>query len=176
MSQRPRLPFTSAEELGLESTARPGYEVTQESRFDADPDAPHLPSCSCAKCVDAQRCAKCGKRGGVIDCSTCRILAMPPRERGANPYPDNDGTENHIPIRGEGYLGPLRYNGQRSGDPVRTTPTCVVCGCVEREKLWQRHDKWECIRHEGERVAESRLRLVKAPPPSLLPWGEEDES
>lgn len=167
MSRPPWLPYATPDESEL--PGRPGYEVTQESRFDVDPDAQHLPSCACTKCIDAQRCEKCGKRGGLIDCEMCRVLNRAPRARGPNPYRDDDGTENHIPIRGEGYLGPLRWNGQRVGDSVRTKPTCATCGCTEREKLWLVRDQYECLHHlKAEcvaRVAASRLRLVKVEQP-----------
>lgn len=35
MSRAPHFPFATPEDIGLDATARPGFVVTQESRFDA---------------------------------------------------------------------------------------------------------------------------------------------
>ncbi len=144
---------------------RPGYEITQESRF-AD-ESKHPQGCACGPCVDRERCAKCGHRGGRTDCSICKLRARPPAASKPNYYQDNPLTRDVIPRRGENYMGPLRYNGQRLEHQVRVKKACAKCGHAHPDNLRQVGETYECLnKHACESMVRvsARLHLVKVEP------------
>lgn len=127
-----------------ELPGRPGYEVTQESRFN-DPDAK-------AKCPECGHFAVLQNEPTLgLVCGLCVL---------------SEKTKNYRPDHRSQML-PRRYHGQREGDVTRAKKQCAKCGHANEGNLRKVGGAYECLNKamcESMVRVTARLRLVKVDP------------